>query len=355
MGKRVNKKKQPQFDKVTIKDIARLSNVSATTVSLSFKPDSRISEKTRKKVLKVAKELNYYPNLAARDLKAGRTKTIGFLINDITNPFYGLMVRTAQQIAIEKGFEIIFAESKWSPKHEVNIVSKMLQSRIEGLILCFSEQTDEAYKIIINSGLPHIVVDTRPSYYQGPYVINDAWYAGYLSAKHLVEMGCSKLAIINAKQILGNFSSIFSMEEGFTNYLTEMNVKYDLFDIFNAGLSISAGIQAFENVKNTKKTYDGFFCMNDLCAIGFMDAAKKNKLTPGKDFAIIGVDNNEFSSLDMISLSSINIPYNLIAKVATEYLIEIIDTSTSNNIEKIIKPELIMRRSTKLFGSKSDF
>lgn len=352
MGKKeLNKKKQSQFDKITIKDIAKIANVSATTVSLSFRSDSRISKKTREKVIKIAKDLNYYPNLAARDLKAGRTKTIGFLINDITNPFYGWMIRTAQEIALEKGFEMIFAESKWSPKHEVNIVNKMLQSRIEGIILCFSEKTDEAYKIIINSGLPHIVVDTRPSYYRGPYVINDAWYAGYLSAKHLAEIGCSKMAVINAKKTLGNFSSILAMEDGFRSYLNEINIKYDLFDIYNSGLSVSAGLQAFEDIKNTKKNYDGFFCMNDLCAIGFMDTAIKNKIIPGKDFAIIGVDNDEFSNLNMISLSSINIPYNLIAKVATEYLIEIIEKNTSKVIKKTIKPELVIRRSSNLISS----
>jgi LacI family transcriptional regulator len=342
---------QEKYRKATIKDIARIANVSETTVSLSFQPDSRIGKKTREKVLKIAKQLNYFPNLAARDLRSGRTKTIGFVINDITNPFYGMMVRTSEQIAMERGYEIIFAESQWSSNHEEIIINKMLQSRIEGLILCFSEQDDEAYQLVLTSGLPHVVVDTRPDFYQGAYVINDGWHAGYLSAKHLYEIGCRTVAVLNAKKDLGVFSSVNFMEEGVTRYFREQNHSGKLFDLFDSGLSISSGMESFREMQSAGKKYDGIFCMNDLCAMGVMNEAVKTGLQPGKDFAIIGVDNNEVSDLHMIALSSINIFYNRISEIATNHLIDTIENKTTEKIEQMIKPELIVRESTSLFRS----
>jgi LacI family transcriptional regulator len=337
--------------KATIKDIARIANVSETTVSLSFQPNSRIGTKTRDKVLKIAKQLNYFPNLAARDLRSGRTKTIGFVINDITNPFYGMMVRTSEQIAMERGYEIIFAESQWSANHEEIIINKMLQSRIEGIILCFSEQDDLAYRLVQTSALPHVVVDTRPEFYNGAYVINDGWHAGHLSAKHLFEIGCRNIAVLNAKKELGMFSSIKFMEEGFERYFREHNHSGKMFDLYDSGLSISSGMESFREMKSSGKEYDGVFCMNDLCAMGVMNEAVRAGLKPGKDFAIIGVDNNEVSDLHMIALSSINIFYNRISEIATDHLIDTIENKTPEKIEQMIRPELIVRESTSLFRS----
>ena len=97
--------------KTTIKDVAFRAGVSDTTVSLAFQSDSRISDRTRAKVLSAASELSYTPNLAAKNLRNGTSRTIGFIVNDITNPFYLQMLRKAEDIALRHGYSVIFAGS----------------------------------------------------------------------------------------------------------------------------------------------------------------------------------------------------------------------------------------------------
>ena len=332
--------------KVTIKDIARHAGVSETTVSLSFQPDSRISEKTRKEVLLIGKKLNYFPNTAARELRAGRTRTIGFLINDITNPYYSSMIQCSEQIASQIGYEVIFMESQWNPERAVNVVGKMIRSRIEGIILCFSEKSEDTFHLVRQSGLPFIAVDTIPSFYKGSYIINDGHNTGFLAAKHLYESGCRRIAIINARGDLGDFSSLNLMEEGFSLCLKETDFIFSRSDIIQAGLTIDSGKRAYRELQKTGIRYDGIFCMNDLCAMGFMHESTESGSIPGRDYAIIGVDNNEVSDLVMISLSSIHIRYTDISEAATNFLIDYIDNSSQAVLRQIVKPELIVRNST---------
>ncbi len=337
--------------KTTIKDIARVAGVSETTVSLCFQPTSRIGEKTRTRVLKIAKELHYFPNTAARDLRSGKSRTIGFIINDITNPFYALMIRKSEQIASEKGYEVIIAENQWSSERAVNIVRKMIQSRIEGIILCFTERTEETYELVKSSGLPHIAVDTIPDFYNGSYVLNDGQLTGYLVAQHLHEQGCRTIAILNAQKDIGSFSSILSMEDGFKNYFRETGFSFKKVDIIDAGLSISSGETGYQEMKERGELYDGIFCMNDLCAMGVINESLADNRKPGKDYAIIGVDNNEVSHLRQISLSSMNIKYTEISEIATNFLIDRIEKKTDSSLRKVIPPVLVVRDSTKNFGT----
>jgi LacI family transcriptional regulator, galactose operon repressor len=341
--------KNIKYQKSTIKDIALLAGVSETTVSLSFQPESRISKTTRKKVLEIAAEINYSPNAAARGLRSGRTKTIGFLINDITNPFYGSMIRMSEQIASERGYEIIFSESQWDPKRATKVVSKMIQSRIEGIILCFSEKNEDTYHLVQQSGLPHVAVDTIPTFYSGSYILNDGHKTGYLAAQHLCTTGCKHIAVVNAWNDLGDFSSIGQMEKGFNLYLEEHQFPAKNCIVIKAGLTIDSGKQAFKELEKSGIQYDGIFCMNDLCAMGFMHESKVAGTTPGRDYAIIGVDNNDVSDLAMISLTSMYIDYDAIAKMATNFLIDLIDGKEKGELKKIVKPKLIERNSTSLF------
>jgi LacI family transcriptional regulator len=334
----------------TIKDIAQLAGVSATTVSLCFQTNSRIGKKTREKVLKIANKLHYFPNTAARDLRSGKTRTIGFIINDIINPFYASMIRKSEQIASEKGYDVIIAENQWSPERAINIVHKMIKSRIEGIVLCFTERTKETYKLVKRSHLPHIAVDTIPDFYKGDYVLNDGNLTGYLAAKHLYEKGCRKIAIFNAQKAIGGFSSIESMENGFRSYFLEAGISFDNVDIINAGLTIISGENAYREMKKNGQLYDGIFCMNDLSAMGVINESMADRRKPGIDYAIIGVDNNEASDLRSISLSSMNIKYTEISEVATRFLIDRIENKTTSILHRVIPPELIVRNSTNNFG-----
>ena len=174
--------------------------MSDTAVSLSFQQNSRVSAATRERVLAIARRLNYFPNRSARNLRYGGSRTIGFVVIDITNPFYSRMIRSAERIAHGLGYEILFAESHWDPQKEIRILSNMIENRVAGLLMCFCENTAESLGLIQQSRLPLIAVDTCPPHYKGAYVANALASAGRMAGEHLLKAGCRRPGILQRQR-----------------------------------------------------------------------------------------------------------------------------------------------------------
>ena len=332
----------------TIRDIAREAGVSDTTVSLAYVQGSRISNETRQRVLKIAKSLNYFPNHLARYLRYGQSKTIGFVATDITDPFYSRMIRSAERISLNLGYNVLFAEHNWEPKRELEIISNLIGNRALGVIMCFSEKTKESLEIIQQTNLPVVAVDTIPPFYRGPYVINDLVEAGRMAAEHLVEVGCKRLIFFNSDDYMSNFSSFQFMLNGFADFLRTKQIPFDDSSVVNAGFDIEGGKEGFEHLMDSGKPFDGLFCVNDLCAIGAMEAAEQHGYRAGENLAIMGIDNIDLSSVSRISLTSIDQPYDKIIEMATKALIDSIEQDKPCTIREKLKPVLIVRESTTL-------
>jgi LacI family transcriptional regulator len=322
--------------------------VSDTAVSLAFQSSSRLSKKTREKILAMAKKLNYVPNRLARTLRYGATRTIGFVVNDITDPFYSRMIRSAEEIALALGYSVLFAESNWDPDKEVRIVSNMIESRIQGIIMCFCEKTQESLCLIRQSSLPVVAVDTFPSFYKGPFVCNDMIQAGRIAAQHLVDVGCRKPVFFNAAASMAKFSSLAALLRGFRKTLRAQGVEFDDTSVVSADLTVEGGIQGFSSLTAGGKAFDGVFCVNDLCAFGVVEAAEKQGYTVGGDLAVMGIDNLELSKIGRISLTSIDQPYDRIIELATQALIQCMERREPCTIRRKLKPTLVVRESTRL-------
>jgi len=331
----------------TLKDVALKAKVSETTVSLSFNPNSRISEKTRSKILTIAKELNYVPNSAAKNLRAGRTKTIGFIVNDITESFYSIMSRTATNVAYNNGYQLIYAENGWSPSKAIELTKSLISQRVEGLILCLCEKEQESMELIKSIKIPHIVVDTAPSFYHGPRVINNEFSIGEIAGKHLVQQGCKKIAFFNSSKDMASFSSFTKQLEGFRKALSSAGKTLLAKDIIYAGFKINDGAEAFRKLIEKGVSYDGIFCINDEVAYGVIEEAEKHGIVIGKDLVLIGIDNLEYSELNRISLTSINIDYELMTTLAVTTLINGIEKNSPITSKIMLEPELIIRNSSK--------
>jgi LacI family transcriptional regulator len=339
--------------KSTIRDIAREAGVSDTAVSLSFQQNSRVSAATRERVLAIARRLNYFPNRSARNLRYGDSRTIGFVVIDITNPFYSRMIRSAERIAHGLGYEILFAESHWDPQKEIRILSNMIENRVAGLLMCFCENTAESLGLIQQSRLPLIAVDTCPPHYKGAYVANALASAGRMAGEHLLKSGCRRPVFFNASIAMRGFSSFQLLLKGFRQGLRTKGMGLPDAAIINAEWTVEGGGAGFAQLLSQKQPFDGIFCVNDLCALGVMDAAERSGYRVGKDFALMGIDNLEIGSISRISLTSIDQPYDRIIELATRSMIGSIENSQPCTIRKRLKPTLIVRESTRLKNSST--
>jgi DNA-binding LacI/PurR family transcriptional regulator len=336
--------------KPTIQDIARRAGVSDTAVSLAFRENSRVSAVTRARILSVAKDLDYVPNRTARALRSGDSRSIGFIVTDITDPFYSRMIRSAETIALRYGYGIIIAESNWDADREVRAVTDMIESRVQGLLMCFCERTRRGLELIERSGLPVIAVDTYPPSYRGPYVANDVKRAGRMAAEHLVAVGSRSPVFFHASESMCRFSAFSLLQKGFAEYLHERKVRFGASSIVHADITIEGGTKGFARLLETGHPFDGIFCVNDLCAIGAMEAAEKNGFRVGRDLAVMGIDNLELSGVSRISLTSIHQPYDKIIETATRVMVESLADKRPCAVRKRLNPTLVVRGSSAAFA-----
>lgn len=344
----------PTGMRITITDVARAVGVSETTVSLAFQEGSRISAATRERVMKVANSLNYSPNLTARRLRYGKTRTIGILVNDITNPFYAGMVRAASDTAARRGYEVFVTDSQWDPEKEVAELRRLVESRVEGILACFCERTDEGIGLLTREGLPFLALDTYPKGFKGAFVVNDLVETGRLAAEHLADVGCRHPALFVVDGRMKDFSAFTTIRTEFLRTLQERRLPVRESPSPQGGLTIEGGLHALETLMRAYPDTDGVFCPNTLHALGAMEAADRLGIKVGRDLAILGVDDLDICELSRLSLTAIRQPYDLLAQLATDALM---DTFTSKkkplNIRVSLKPELIVRASTKLKISSS--
>ena len=332
----------------TIKDIANAAKVSDTAVSLAFQEKSRIGKKTREKVLRIAAQLGYIPNTAAQKLRQGKTKIIAFIINDITNPFYSLMAKEAENIIESFGYEMFSANSNWDPMREEQIIRKMIQMRVEGVIFCLSEKSMNGINLLRKYSIPCISVDSYSEAYDGSYIANNFEECGKIVAQHLRAIGCKTPGIFGADESMAGFSAFKRIFKSFEKTFADNGIKIKSQNKICAGLKIAAGTEAFEQAFNNGFDADGVICANDLCAMGVMEGAASHGIKVGKELAIVGIDNLEVSEFPKISLSSVKQPYKEIAQKAARALFDLINQEGSK-IQLELSPELVIRRSTSTF------
>jgi len=336
--------------KTTIRDVAQLAGVSETTVSLAFRCHSRISPATRDKVLNAARQLHYVANEAARNLRHGGLHALGVLVTDITNPFYAGMVRTVETTAQAQGYQVLVMESQWDSDKEQEAINRMLQARVQGIIICQTEKNYRAWSPMEAAGIPYIALDNFPLHYSGPYVANDMITAGKLAAEHLSDAGCMNPVLampgVGANDSSG-FSSFIRLQEGFQQIMRQRQIPCGPERIVPAGLSIADGLSVLPLILQRCPKVDGILCANDLCAWGVMEAMDHKGLRVGADIAVMGIDDLPFSQLARISLTSIQQPYHAISKLATAALLDAIETGKAISIRETMPPLLIPRNSTK--------
>jgi LacI family transcriptional regulator len=331
----------------TIRDIAQAAGVSETTVSLAFRPNSRISQRTRQRVLAIGDQLRYLPNLSARNLRLGGWNAIGFLVNDIANPFYAAMVQTAELIAQKRGYQVIFSNGHWNAAREVHALESMIRARVLGALVCPCERTHESLDLLTRHSVPCVVVDTAPEEYRGALVGNNLVAAGDLAAKHLMDVQCRKVALLTADRQMSSFSAFQKIQKGFLETLEQYGISAKEVPVAHAGLTIDQGRYGFEWLAKRAGRLDGILCVNDLSAIGVIEAADARGVRIGQDLAVVGIDDLEISRTPRISLTSIRQPNRRVVELAVNALIDSIESRDPPEIRLLLDPELVVRNSTR--------
>lgn len=324
--------------KVTIKDVAKLSGVSITTVSQVLNGNQqRFSQKTIDKVIAAKEELNYEADYFARRMIVKKSKTIGVLVPDITNPFFSTVLRGIEKVLYKEDFVTILCNADLDEAKEADYLEELSRRGVDGFIIASSAISNQA----INQSLrqknrPFIVLDQKKAEGFSDAVLTDDYNGGKLAARHLKELGHEKVAVVlpqqateNIQTRLAGFRSIFELED---------------ILIVAAELSKSGGRSASQKIVASQVT--GIFAINDEIAFGlYLGLREADKKIP-EDYSIIGYDNIEMSEYVTPQLTTIAQPINEIGETTAALLLERIRNPQKNWEEKMLPVSLKKRFST---------
>lgn len=321
----------------TIRDVAKQAQVSVATVSRVINDDPKVSTDTKKRVLDVITKLNYKPNSIATSLNHKRSKTIGLIIPDITNPYFPELAKVIEQKSHEKGYNTILCNSDNDSELEKKHIS-MLESRyVDGFII-ISDNFDYSY---LNDDKPVVLVD-RTSEEKFSTIVSDNLKGGMMATEHLKNIGCQNIAHIAGPSKLGivrerlkGFRKI-AEKEGWFNEDYVMHTEFDVWD----------AMRQVEKLIKSNIPIDAIFAGNDLIAIGVLKKLEALNIKVPNEIAVIGFDNIDFSKFSTPELSTIAQPMQQMAIEAIHHLFSLIENEKDSIVHKVLEVELIQRAST---------
>ena len=330
--------------KVTIRDIAKMAGVSVTTVSQVLNgKGKRFSKSTRERIIKLRDQYQYVPDFHARSLiMKENINTIGVLVPNVSEPFFGTFVEGVQQVARqEKLIPLIFSANR-DPKLEKQYLEQMVERSIDGLIIASARMTTEMInQALINRDIPYILFD-RNYDQEGARVQTDDYHGGQLAAKHLVELGHQRCLYLGVTNITENFKQRLA---GFTSVLQAHGRHFDeASDVLRADLSRRGGYQAAQAVVDSGAT--SVFAANDDMAIGLLRGLRELKIRVPEDISVVGYDDIALDEYVYPQLTTIHQPIFDLGIGATKILLDRIHNQHRDETVEKFPVRLIRREST---------
>lgn len=331
---------------ITIKDISKEVGVSINTVSraLNDKPD--ISEKTKEKILQKAKEMGYVKNTFASMLKTQKSKIIGVIIPDSSNPFFSEVFKGIEEEARLNNYQTMIINTEGKYSSEEKAISTLIERRVDGILLFPMQNNYEDIEKLITEKYPLVLVGRGVENWNVDEIYNNEIKGGYLATEHLIKKGCQRILMISAEEFN---TAAKNRENGYIKALNDYNFKYKKIININKiheGLYIEEGEKIIQDVIKKEKI-DGVFCYNDLIAYGAIKKLIENEINVPKKIKVVGYDDIRFSKIFTPSLTTISVNKNKMGKEAFNMLIRRIDNIDSTTMNITLDVELIERDSTK--------
>lgn len=329
---------------VTIKDIARLSGVSITTVSKIINGKAGdIGSATIEKVKRIIEEQNYSPNTIARSMITKKTKTIGLIIPDVRNPFFTDLTRGAEDVANERGYSIFFCNTDDNLDKEIKYINNMIEKQVDGIALAGAAVRNKELEEKMNIKIPIVSLD-RNVYFkeiEGKVEVNN-FSGAYDAVTYLIKQKHTKIMYLSGQL---NTKPALDRLEGYKKALEDNNIAYDENLVLVGRYTSEFG---YECMKTTAIDEDvtAVFCANDLIAIGAMNALKEKGIRIPQDISIVGFDDIYIASLVAPPLTTVRQPSYDIGYLAVETLINILEEKSNQKNKVEIKLELIIRESS---------
>lgn len=330
----------------TIQDIARELNITASTVSRALQDHPRISEGTKKAVLKVAKRLNYQPNHIAAALRNGKSKIIGIIVPTTDRNFFATVIRGIEEVANKAKYNVMICQSNDDYEKEVATVEALLNARVDGIIASFAKGTEnfEHFLKVKNKGIPLIMFDRSHLPLGVSHVVIDDYQASFNTVEHLIEQGCKRIAHFTSARKISIFKERL---RGYKEALEHYGLPFDSKLVIESNLQLEDGRNGMTQLLLLPEPPDAVFSASAYSAMGAMQVLKENNIRIPDQVALAGFSNEPFTSFCDPPLTTVDQQSMRIGTAAADIFLEQINAGESFVAKKIVlTPELIIRQSS---------
>jgi len=336
----------------TIHDIARELNVTASTVSRALSDHPRISERTKERVLKVAQQLDYNPNVVASTLRKGKTNTIGIIVPKINRDFFSNSIYHMESVTAEAGYNIIICQSNESYDKEVENLKTLVSSRVDGIIISISYETLQSGHLqqVVDRGIPVVQFDRVREDLKTNIVTNDDEEGAFQAVSHLIRSGYRKVAMLSGHSEISIYEKRL---EGYKKALQYHGLHYDESIVYKDIITKEHGIEVTRNILQNGYQPDAIFASSDFAALGALQVLRANNIRIPEEVGIVGYANEPFTELMTPGITSVDQHSEKIGKLTAELLLEHIENRQIHQVKHIdVPPTLIVRGSSTKHSTK---
>lgn len=327
----------------SVKDVAAAAGVSLGTVSNVLNRPERVKLVTRVRVEQAIQELGFVRNESARQLRAGTSRTLGYVMLDATNPFFTDVAQGIELAAEAADLSLFLCNSNNRKAREDAHVARLLHQRVQGILITPVDPNSPTLMAASQQRVPLVLVDRRPADTTFCSVSVDDVLGGWLAINHLIERGHRRVAFIGGAM---NIGQVRERLEGGRKAWEESGLPLDdLVVLETENLSIGEGLAAGERLAGVPRRPTGAFCANDMLALGLLQRSMGLGLRVPDDLAIIGFDDIDFAGAAAVPLSSVRQPRLELGKTAAQLMLEEA-TDDHKHRQVVFNPAVVARIST---------
>lgn len=331
---------------MTVEDVARRAGVHPSTVSRALNPAMRhrLTEEVVARVVAIAAELGYVPNGSAAALRTRRSKMIGVVLPDITNPVFPPILVGIEAALDEEQYVAVVANAGGTPEHARLVVERLLARQVDGLVLATASRSDGVIELCLSRHVPVVLVNRSDGGHRVSSVVSDDTLGMSLAVDHLTGLGHRRIGHLAGPQ---NVSTGRFRLDGFKAAMRAAGLETpDSAIAVATAYTRDTGREASRALLDQSPTLTAVVAANDLIALGLYDVLKERGMTCPDDLSVVG--HNDMPFVDMISppLTTVHIRHRQMGLHAARLLMNLVRDQSSGSADMVLKPELVVREST---------
>ncbi|MGA2572136.1 MAG: LacI family DNA-binding transcriptional regulator [Terracidiphilus sp.] len=328
-----------------IRAVAAAAKVSIATVSRAMNGSSLVSEHLSKRVWQAIRQLNYLPNTHARTLVSGRSRLLGIIVENITNPFFPELIQSFEEIAVARGYEILVSSTNSDPAVLATCARRMLERKVDGVAVMTFGEEEPVLDQIVHRGVPIVMAEFKLDDPKASTILLDYSTGMHQAVRHLADLGHRSIAFLAGPHSL---HSAITRENDFRTAMQSAGLPLQKKWIIECDHTLKGGVSGFEQLRKLANRPTAIMCSNDMTAIGVLRAAHMDGLRVPHDVSVIGLDDIDFDEYTLPPLTTIRLSRAELARAAFNALRLQIEDSDGSRLRRefLVSTNLVVRGST---------